>query len=78
MGPHAGRARRERGIARRACAFRRLRSKGKRRCLAARAPRGLAGALIDDALSRHHGNVSAAARDLGLARNTAYRHPRRR
>ncbi|WP_421026068.1 helix-turn-helix domain-containing protein [Paraburkholderia sp. A1RO-5L] len=34
--------------------------------------------LIDDALSRHHGNVSAAARELGLARNTVYRHLRRR
>ncbi|MFC4703425.1 sigma-54-dependent Fis family transcriptional regulator [Paraburkholderia caffeinitolerans] len=34
--------------------------------------------LIDDALSRHQGNVSAAARELGLARNTVYRHLRRR
>lgn len=34
--------------------------------------------LIDDALSRHDGNVSAAARELGLARNTVYRHLRRR
>ncbi|MBN3814751.1 helix-turn-helix domain-containing protein, partial [Paraburkholderia sp. Ac-20347] len=34
--------------------------------------------LIDDALSRHSGNVSAAARELGLARNTVYRHLRRR
>ncbi|WP_310633518.1 sigma 54-interacting transcriptional regulator, partial [Paraburkholderia sp.] len=34
--------------------------------------------LIDDALTRHSGNVSAAARELGLARNTVYRHLRRR
>ncbi|TDV34341.1 GAF modulated Fis family sigma54 specific transcriptional regulator [Paraburkholderia caballeronis] len=36
-------------------------------------------ALIDDALARHRGNVSATARELGLARNTVYRHlkPRR-
>ncbi|QBR00542.1 sigma-54-dependent Fis family transcriptional regulator [Paraburkholderia pallida] len=34
--------------------------------------------LIDDALARHDGNVSAAARELGLARNTVYRHLRRR
>ncbi|HKT96384.1 MAG TPA: sigma 54-interacting transcriptional regulator, partial [Paraburkholderia sp.] len=34
--------------------------------------------LIDDALSRHDGNVSATARELGLARNTVYRHLRRR
>ncbi|WP_408584999.1 sigma-54-dependent Fis family transcriptional regulator [Paraburkholderia bannensis] len=34
--------------------------------------------LIDDTLSRHGGNVSAAARELGLARNTVYRHLRRR
>ncbi len=35
-------------------------------------------ALIDGALDRHRGNVSAAARELGLARNTVYRHLRRR
>jgi sigma-54 dependent transcriptional regulator, acetoin dehydrogenase operon transcriptional activator AcoR len=34
--------------------------------------------LIDDTLARHDGNVSAAARELGLARNTIYRHLRRR
>ncbi|WP_143285807.1 helix-turn-helix domain-containing protein, partial [Burkholderia pseudomallei] len=34
--------------------------------------------LIDGALDRHRGNVSAAARELGLARNTVYRHLRRR
>ncbi|KVE32470.1 sigma-54-dependent Fis family transcriptional regulator [Burkholderia sp. TSV86] len=34
-------------------------------------------ALIDGALARHRGNVSAAARELGLARNTVYRHLRR-
>lgn len=34
--------------------------------------------LIDDTLARHSGNVSAAARELGLARNTVYRHLRRR
>ncbi len=34
--------------------------------------------LIYDTLSRHGGNVSAAARELGLARNTVYRHLRRR
>ncbi|WP_321815195.1 MULTISPECIES: sigma-54-dependent Fis family transcriptional regulator [unclassified Paraburkholderia] len=34
--------------------------------------------LIDDTLTRHGGNVSAAARELGLARNTVYRHLRRR
>ncbi|MBI0330164.1 sigma-54-dependent Fis family transcriptional regulator [Burkholderia plantarii] len=34
--------------------------------------------LIDGTLARHHGNVSAAARELGLARNTIYRHLRRR
>ncbi len=33
--------------------------------------------LIDGALARHRGNVSAAARELGLARNTVYRHLRR-
>ena len=35
-------------------------------------------ALIDDALARHRGNVSAAARELGLARNTVYRRIRSR
>ncbi|WP_186172770.1 sigma-54-dependent Fis family transcriptional regulator [Burkholderia gladioli] len=35
-------------------------------------------ALIDGTLARHHGNISAAARELGLARNTVYRHLRRR
>ncbi|WP_414441329.1 sigma-54-dependent Fis family transcriptional regulator [Burkholderia sp. 22PA0106] len=34
--------------------------------------------LIDCTLARHQGNVSAAARELGLARNTVYRHLRRR
>ncbi|SDC17636.1 sigma-54-dependent Fis family transcriptional regulator [Paraburkholderia lycopersici] len=34
--------------------------------------------LIEDTLARHRGNVSAAARELGLARNTVYRHLRRR
>ncbi|MEK6422574.1 MAG: sigma-54-dependent Fis family transcriptional regulator [Burkholderia gladioli] len=34
--------------------------------------------LIDGTLARHQGNVSAAARELGLARNTVYRHLRRR
>ncbi|TKC81338.1 sigma-54-dependent Fis family transcriptional regulator [Trinickia terrae] len=34
--------------------------------------------LIDSTLARHGGNVSAAARELGLARNTVYRHLRRR
>ncbi|WP_420212080.1 sigma-54-dependent Fis family transcriptional regulator [Burkholderia aenigmatica] len=34
-------------------------------------------AVIDAALARHGGNVSAAARELGLARNTVYRHLRR-
>nr|WP_175425896.1 sigma-54-dependent Fis family transcriptional regulator [Trinickia violacea] len=34
--------------------------------------------LIDTTLARHGGNVSAAARELGLARNTVYRHLRRR
>jgi sigma-54 dependent transcriptional regulator, acetoin dehydrogenase operon transcriptional activator AcoR len=34
--------------------------------------------LIDDTLARHRGNVSAAARELGLARNTVYRHLRQR
>ncbi|KAF1025102.1 MAG: Acetoin catabolism regulatory protein [Burkholderia plantarii] len=33
--------------------------------------------LIDRTLARHSGNVSAAARELGLARNTIYRHLRR-
>ncbi len=35
-------------------------------------------AVIDAALARHDGNVSATARALGLARNTVYRHLRRR
>ncbi len=35
-------------------------------------------ALVEEALARHRGNVSAAARELGLARNTVYRHMRRR
>ncbi|MBN3800210.1 helix-turn-helix domain-containing protein, partial [Burkholderia sp. Ac-20392] len=34
-------------------------------------------AVIDAVLARHGGNVSAAARELGLARNTVYRHLRR-
>jgi sigma-54 dependent transcriptional regulator, acetoin dehydrogenase operon transcriptional activator AcoR len=34
--------------------------------------------LIDSTLARHDGNVSATARELGLARNTVYRHLRRR
>jgi sigma-54 dependent transcriptional regulator, acetoin dehydrogenase operon transcriptional activator AcoR len=34
--------------------------------------------LIEEALARHGGNVSATARELGLARNTVYRHLRRR
>ncbi|MBV8261880.1 MAG: sigma 54-interacting transcriptional regulator, partial [Paraburkholderia sp.] len=34
--------------------------------------------LIEDTLARHGGNVSAAARELGLARNTVYRHLRQR
>ncbi|MBN3791735.1 sigma-54-dependent Fis family transcriptional regulator [Burkholderia sp. Ac-20353] len=34
-------------------------------------------AVIGAALARHGGNVSAAARELGLARNTVYRHLRR-
>jgi transcriptional regulator of acetoin/glycerol metabolism len=34
--------------------------------------------LIEDTLARHRGNVSAAARELGLARNTVYRHLRQR
>ncbi|MFP6561539.1 sigma-54-dependent Fis family transcriptional regulator [Paraburkholderia sp. B3] len=34
-------------------------------------------ALVEEALARHRGNVSAAARELGLARNTVYRHLRR-
>jgi sigma-54 dependent transcriptional regulator, acetoin dehydrogenase operon transcriptional activator AcoR len=36
------------------------------------------GTLVEAALARHHGNVSATARELGLARNTVYRHLRRR
>jgi transcriptional regulator of acetoin/glycerol metabolism len=35
-------------------------------------------ALLERALARHDGNVSAVARELGLARNTVYRHLRRR
>ncbi|WP_323120045.1 sigma-54-dependent Fis family transcriptional regulator [Burkholderia alba] len=35
-------------------------------------------ALLDRALTRHAGNVSAVARELGLSRNTVYRHLRRR
>ena len=34
-------------------------------------------AMIDAVLARHGGNVSAAARELGLARNTVYRYLRR-
>ena len=34
-------------------------------------------ALVEETLARHRGNVSAAARELGLARNTVYRHLRR-
>jgi len=34
--------------------------------------------LIEETLARHRGNVSAAARELGLARNTVYRHLRQR
>ncbi|MBU9617163.1 sigma-54-dependent Fis family transcriptional regulator [Burkholderia multivorans] len=34
-------------------------------------------AVIDAAVARHGGNVSAAARELGLARNTVYRYLRR-
>ncbi|WP_010089862.1 sigma 54-interacting transcriptional regulator, partial [Burkholderia ubonensis] len=34
-------------------------------------------AVIDAVLARHRGNVSATARELGLARNTVYRHLRR-
>ncbi|WP_322107123.1 sigma-54-dependent Fis family transcriptional regulator [Paraburkholderia sp. J41] len=34
--------------------------------------------LIEATLARHRGNVSAAARELGLARNTVYRHLRQR
>ncbi|MBY4694693.1 sigma-54-dependent Fis family transcriptional regulator [Burkholderia latens] len=34
-------------------------------------------AVIDAVLARHGGNVSAAARELGLARNTVYRYLRR-
>ncbi|MGH8778367.1 sigma-54-dependent Fis family transcriptional regulator [Paraburkholderia sp.] len=33
--------------------------------------------LIEQTLARHQGNVSATARELGLARNTVYRHLRR-
>ena len=33
--------------------------------------------LIAQTLARHHGNVSATARELGLARNTVYRYLRR-
>jgi transcriptional regulator of acetoin/glycerol metabolism len=35
-------------------------------------------ALIEATLTRLGGNVSAAARELGLARNTVYRHLRKR
>jgi transcriptional regulator of acetoin/glycerol metabolism len=34
--------------------------------------------LIEQTLARHTGNVSAAARELGLARNTVYRYLRQR
>ena len=34
--------------------------------------------LIEQTLARHRGNISAAARELGLARNTVYRFLRRR
>jgi len=34
--------------------------------------------LIEQTLARHDGNVSAAARELGLARNTVYRYLRQR
>jgi transcriptional regulator of acetoin/glycerol metabolism len=33
--------------------------------------------LIAQTLARHDGNVSATARELGLARNTVYRYLRR-
>ncbi|KAF1049542.1 sigma-54-dependent Fis family transcriptional regulator [Xylophilus sp.] len=33
--------------------------------------------VLDDALASHRGNVSAAARALGVSRNTVYRHLRR-
>jgi transcriptional regulator of acetoin/glycerol metabolism len=33
--------------------------------------------LIVQTLARHEGNVSAVARELGLARNTVYRYLRR-
>jgi transcriptional regulator of acetoin/glycerol metabolism len=33
--------------------------------------------LIAQTLARHSGNVSAAARELGLARNTVYKYLRR-
>jgi transcriptional regulator of acetoin/glycerol metabolism len=32
--------------------------------------------LIEQTLARNHGNISAAARELGLARNTVYRYMR--
>ncbi|GAB7525240.1 sigma-54-dependent Fis family transcriptional regulator [Paraburkholderia sp. 2C] len=35
-------------------------------------------ALIEQTLARHDGNISAAARELGLARNTVYRYLRMR
>jgi sigma-54 dependent transcriptional regulator, acetoin dehydrogenase operon transcriptional activator AcoR len=34
--------------------------------------------LIERTLSQHNGNVSATARELGLARNTVYRYLRLR
>jgi transcriptional regulator of acetoin/glycerol metabolism len=34
--------------------------------------------LIEQTLTRHGGNVSATARELGLARNTIYRYLRQR
>jgi sigma-54 dependent transcriptional regulator, acetoin dehydrogenase operon transcriptional activator AcoR len=35
-------------------------------------------ALIEQTLARHGGNISAASRELGLARNTVYRYLRLR
>jgi transcriptional regulator of acetoin/glycerol metabolism len=32
--------------------------------------------LIEQTLARNNGNISAAARELGLARNTVYRYMR--
>jgi len=37
----------------------------------------LQAALIEQTVARHNGNVSAAARELGVARNTIYRYMRR-